>query len=345
MKKILCGGEAFPVDLANQLIHTPAQIWNLYGPTETTIWSTRFELSSDRDYDVSIPIGEPLNNTSLVLQDKFGNLLPYGLAGELFIGGKGLANGYLNRPALTAEKFVPDGYSSEPGARLYATGDLAKYDDRENLVCLGRLDQQVKLRGFRIELGEIEAVIQKHNSVKQAVVQVFEISASDTRLAAFVTFEHPAEAALQTLENWLQTQLPGYMVPTEWVVLEAFPLTPNGKLDKKALPKPDRRQHLDYQPPKTETEQVLERMMSEVLNLDQVSREDDFFNLGGHSLLATRLVTRIKQYYDINFPASTLFEKPTIAQLGQHIDNLLWSTHQHDTQQSPLNDDEEEFKL
>jgi acyl-CoA synthetase (AMP-forming)/AMP-acid ligase II/acyl carrier protein len=345
LKKILCGGEAFPVDLANQLIHTPAQIWNLYGPTETTIWSTRFELSSDRDYDVSIPIGEPLNNTSLVLQDKFGNLLPYGLAGELFIGGKGLANGYLNRPALTAEKFVPDGYSSEPGARLYATGDLAKYDDRENLVCLGRLDQQVKLRGFRIELGEIEAVIQKHNSVKQAVVQVFEISASDTRLAAFVTFENPAEASLQTLENWLQTQLPGYMVPTEWVVLEAFPLTPNGKLDKKALPKPDRRQHLDYQPPKTETEQVLERMMSEVLNLDQVSREDDFFNLGGHSLLATRLVTRIKQHYDINFPASTLFEKPTIAQLGQHIDNLLWSTHQHDTQQSPLNDDEEEFKL
>ena len=345
LKKILCGGEAFPVDLANQLIHTPAQIWNLYGPTETTIWSTRFELSSDRDYDVSIPIGEPLNNTSLVLQDKFGNLLPYGLAGELFIGGKGLANGYLNRPALTAEKFVPDGYSSEPGARLYATGDLAKYDDRENLVCLGRLDQQVKLRGFRIELGEIEAVIQKHNSVKQAVVQVFEISASDTRLAAFVTFEHPAEAALQTLENWLQTQLPGYMVPTEWVVLEAFPLTPNGKLDKKALPKPDRRQQLDFQPPKTETEQVLERMMSEVLNLDQVSREDDFFNLGGHSLLATRLVTRIKQHYDINFPASTLFEKPTIAQLGQHIDNLLWSTHQHDTQQSPLNDDEEEFKL
>ena len=135
------------------------------------------------------------------------------------------------------------------------------------------------------------------------------------------------------------------MVPTEWVVLEAFPLTPNGKLDKKALPKPDRRQQLDYQPPTTETERVIERMMSEVLNLDQVSREDDFFNLGGHSLLATRLVTRIKQHYDINFPASTLFEKPTVAQLGQHIDNLLWSTHQHDKQQQPLNDDEEEFKL
>ncbi len=345
LRKILCGGEAFPVDLANQLRRTPAQLWNLYGPTETTIWSTRFELSSDREYEVSIPIGEPLSNTTLVLQDKFGNLLPYGLAGELFIGGKGLANGYLNRPALTAEKFVPDGYSAEPGARLYATGDLAKYDDSENLVCLGRLDQQVKLRGFRIELGEIEAVIQKHDSVKQAVVQVFEISASDTRLAAFVTFERPAEAALEPLESWLQTQLPAYMVPTEWVVLEAFPLTPNGKLDKKALPKPDRRQQLDYQPPTTETEQVLERMMSGVLNLDQVSREDDFFHLGGHSLLATRLVTRIKQHYDIHFPASTLFEKPTIAQLGQHIDNLLWSTQEHDMQQSPLNDDEEEFKL
>ncbi|MEI8399415.1 MAG: amino acid adenylation domain-containing protein [Alcaligenaceae bacterium] len=345
LKKILCGGEAFPVDLANQLINTSAEVWNLYGPTETTIWSTRFALSSSCAYDVSIPIGEPLNNTTLVLQDKYGNLLPHGIAGELFIGGKGLANGYLNRPALTAEKFVPDGYGTQPGARLYATGDLAKYDENENLVCLGRLDQQVKLRGFRIELGEIEAVIQKHESVKQAVVQVIEISTSDTRLAAFVTFEQPAETAVQTLENWLQTQLPGYMVPTEWVVLDAFPLTPNGKLDKKALPKPNRQQQLNYQPATTQTEQLLEQMMAEVLNLEQVSREADFFNLGGHSLLATRLVTRIKQHYAINFPASTLFEKPTIAQLGQHIDNLLWSTQQHDLQQAPLNDDEEEFKL
>ena len=345
LKKILCGGEAFPVDLANQLVNTSAEVWNLYGPTETTIWSTRFALSPNCAYDVSIPIGEPLNNTTLVLQDKYGNLLPHGIAGELFIGGKGLANGYLNRPALTAEKFVPDGYGNQPGARLYATGDLAKYDENENLVCLGRLDQQVKLRGFRIELGEIEAVIQKHASVKQAVVQVVEISTSDTRLAAFVVFEQPADKAVQDLENWLQTQLPGYMVPTEWVVLEAFPLTPNGKLDKKALPKPNRQQQLDYQPAITQTEQLLETMMSEVLNLDQVSREADFFNLGGHSLLATRLVTRIKQHYSINFPASTLFEKPTIAQLGQHIDNLLWSAQQHDPQQSPLNDDEEEFKL
>jgi acyl carrier protein len=135
------------------------------------------------------------------------------------------------------------------------------------------------------------------------------------------------------------------MVPTEWVVLDVFPLTPNGKLDKKALPKPDRQQQRDYQPAASETEEILERMMSEVLNLERVGREDDFFNLGGHSLLATRLVTRIKQHYEINFPASTLFEKPTVAQLGQHIDNLLWSMHQRDGQQSPLNDDEEEFKL
>lgn len=345
LKKILCGGEAFPVDLANQLVNTSAEVWNLYGPTETTIWSTRFALSPNCAYDVSIPIGEPLNNTTLVLQDKYGNLLPHGIAGELFIGGKGLANGYLNRPALTAEKFVPDGYGDQPGARLYATGDLAKYDENENLVCLGRLDQQVKLRGFRIELGEIEAVIQRHESVKQAVVQVVEISTSDTRLAAFVAFERPADDAVQSLETWLQTQLPGYMVPTEWVVLEAFPLTPNGKLDKKALPKPNRPQQLNYHPAITQTEQLLEQLMSEVLNLDQVSREADFFNLGGHSLLATRLVTRIKQHYLINFPASTLFEKPTIVQLGQHIDNLLWSAQRHDPQQSPLNDDEEEFKL
>lgn len=345
LKKILCGGEVFPVDLANQLVNTSAEVWNLYGPTETTIWSTRFLLSPNCAYDVSIPIGEPLNNTTLVLQDQYGNLLPHGIAGELFIGGKGLANGYLNRPALTAEKFVPDGFGDQPGARLYATGDLAKYDERENLVCLGRLDQQVKLRGFRIELGEIEAVIQKHESVKQAVVQVVEISSSDSRLAAFVTFEQTANMAVQRLENWLQTQLPGYMVPTEWVVLDAFPLTPNGKLDKKALPKPNRPQQLNYQPATTETEQLLEKMMSEILNLERVSREDDFFNLGGHSLLATRLVTRIKQHYAINFPASTVFEKPTIAQLGQHIDNLLWSTQQQALQQSPLNDDEEEFKL
>jgi acyl carrier protein len=188
-------------------------------------------------------------------------------------------------------------------------------------------------------------VIQKHASVKQAVVQVIEVSTSDTRLAAFVTFEQPADTAVPRLESWLQTQLPAYMVPTEWVVLDAFPLTPNGKLDKKALPKPNRPHQLNYQAAATETEQLLEKMMSEILNLERVSREDDFFNLGGHSLLATRLVTRIKQHYSINFPASTVFEKPTIAQLGQHIDNLLWSAQEHASQQSPLNDDEEEFKL
>jgi amino acid adenylation domain-containing protein len=345
LKKILCGGEAFPVDLANQLRQSPAEVWNLYGPTETTIWSTRFVLNSEREYAMTIPIGESLNNTTLVLQDKFGNLLPNGIAGELYIGGKGLANGYLNRPALTAEKFTPDAYSDEPGARLYATGDLAKFDKNDDLVCLGRLDQQVKMRGFRIELGEIEAVIQQHNLVKQTVVQVIEISPNDTRLAAYVTFESGTEAGLPLLESWLKSRLPAYMVPTEWVVLDAFPLTPNGKLDKKALPKPNRNQHLDYQPAINETERVLEQLMSEILNIERISRDADFFNLGGHSLLATRLVARIKQHYEINFPTSTLFEKPTIAELGQHIDNLLWSTQPSTLQSPPLNDDEEEFKL
>jgi acyl-CoA synthetase (AMP-forming)/AMP-acid ligase II/acyl carrier protein len=345
LKQVWCGGEAFPIDLANLLVKTPAKIWNLYGPTETTIWSTQFHLASNIETSVSVPIGKPISNTSIILQDRYGNLLPKGIAGELFIGGLGLANGYLNRPALTAEKFIPDAFGQIGGARLYSTGDIAKYSIDDNLICLGRSDQQIKLRGFRIEPGEIEMTIQKHVSVKQAVVQVIEFSESDQRLATFVIAKDKSTFDLELIKNWLRTQLPPHMLPTEWIVLDSFPLTPNGKLDKKALPRPTSIRTIQYSPPQTPTERTLQSLMAEVLNLVQISRDADFFDLGGHSLLATRLAARLKQHFELNIPLLVIFEKATIAQLGQHIDNLVWGTQQSTAATLPLSDDEEEFKL
>jgi amino acid adenylation domain-containing protein/non-ribosomal peptide synthase protein (TIGR01720 family) len=345
LNQIWCGGEAFPIDLANQLMKTPATVWNLYGPTETTIWSARYSLPKHIKLSSSVPIGKPIGNTNILIRDALGNLLPKGVAGELYIGGNGLANGYLNRPSLTAEKFVPDPFSHKGGERLYATGDVARYEDSDNLVCLGRIDHQIKLRGFRIEPGEIEASIQNHSSIKQAVIKVIEFGKDDQRLVAYITAEDAKTFSLAKVEDWLHTQLPLHMLPSEWVVLDSFPLTPNGKLDKAALPHPERNAAIAYIAPVSETEIGIERLMAEVLNLEQVSVNADFFDLGGHSLLATKLMSRIQQKFNLSIPLPVLFEKSTIKQLSEYIDNLLWSTQSNRNESLPLDDDEEEFKL
>lgn len=345
LKQIWCGGEPFPLDLVSRFEITKASVWNLYGPTETTIWSTRFKLFETKESEKQIPIGQPISNTQVLLLDSLGNLLPKAVAGQLFIGGKGLANGYLNRPGLTAEKFTPNPFGVEKGSRIYATGDIARYRIDNHLICLGRIDQQIKLRGFRIEPGEIEATIQHYSGIRQVILQVLEFAKDDQRLVAYLLIDNASDFILDDLLSWTRTQLPQHMIPSEWIVLDSLPLTPNGKLDKKALPHPTHQTSSDYIPPATATEQTLEKFMAEVLSLNQVSVVDDFFNLGGHSLLATKLAARIQDHFQLNIPLPILFEKSNIRHLGEYIDNLTWTSSENSQNATPLNDEEEHFTL
>jgi acyl carrier protein len=210
---------------------------------------------------------------------------------------------------------------------------------------MGRIDQQIKLRGFRIELGEIEACLQNYEQIKQVVVQVVELAKDDQRLVAYLSVHNDASFEVGHVQNWLRNQLPQHLIPSEWMVLDNFPLTPNGKLDKKSLPHPTRPTNIDYIGPASPTEEILEKLMSEVLNLKQVSSIADFFDLGGHSLLATKLAARIKQQFDLNISLPILFERANIKQLGEYIDNLQWTSQNNSEVSSPLNDEEEEFKL
>ena len=231
----LCGGEGLPRELANQLLERTAALWNMYGPTETTIWSSVQRITPD---DAEITVGRPIANTEFYILDKNLQLLPVGVPGELFIGGDGLARGYRNRTELTAKQFIPHPFSQEPGARLYRTGDLARYLEDGRVVHLGRLDNQVKLRGFRIELGEIEAILDQHHAVQKSVVvaSVAEGGAQDNFLAAYIVAEPGTEPKVGELRRFLQEKLPDYMVPSAFVQMDTLPLTPNGKVDRRALP-------------------------------------------------------------------------------------------------------------
>jgi acyl-CoA synthetase (AMP-forming)/AMP-acid ligase II/acyl carrier protein len=322
--KVLCGGEAFPQELAAQLLPLCSSLWNLYGPTETTIWSAIFPVDKCQGLT---PIGRPIANTQIYLLDSYLKPVPIGVAGELYIGGDGLARGYLNRPDLTAEKFIPNPFSDEPGARLYRSGDLGRYLPEGNIEFLGRVDHQVKVRGFRIELGEIESVLGRHSGVREAVVVAREddeekLKPADKRLVAYVVFrqEHPLTA--HELRSFLKQKLPEYMVPSAFVFLERLPLTPNGKVDRRALPAPDgSRPELEsgYVAPQTPVEEALTKIWEEVLKLERVGIHDNFFDLGGHSLVATQVMSRVRAALRVELPLRTLFERPTIAELSSVI--------------------------
>jgi amino acid adenylation domain-containing protein len=334
--KILCGGEALPSDLAQQLLATGAAIWNMYGPTETTIWSTVFEVGATQLSQTSIPIGRPIANTQIYLLDSHLQPVPIGVPGELHIGGDGLARGYLNRPELTAQKFIRNPFSQEQGSRLYKTGDLARYLPDGNIDYIGRIDNQVKIRGFRIELGEIEAVLGQHPSVLQAVVIAREDVPGDKRLVAYVVVkpEH-IPPSLSELRRFLKEQLPDYMVPTAFVFLDTLPLTPNGKIDRRALPAPDTSDFIsdnNFVAPRNSTEEVLAAIWAQVLGLERVGIHDNFFELGGHSLLATQVISRIRQALGVEIPIQLLFETPTIADLATAItQNQNQGTEEHQT--------------
>jgi amino acid adenylation domain-containing protein len=316
--RILCGGEALARELANQLLAKCGSLWNMYGPTETTIWSALHHIQSASG---PVAIGRPMANTQMFILDRNLHPVPLGASGELYIGGDGLARGYLGRPALTAEKFLPNPFSTAATERLYRTGDLARYLPDGNIECLGRADDQVKVRGFRIELGEIEAVIDQHPSVRQSVVVVREDVPGDKRLVAYIVSAAGNDASDHELRLHLKEKLPDYMMPSAYMTLAALPLTPNGKVNRRALPAPDfsLKKKDTFVAPRTHTESLLAEIWAEVLQLGSVGAQDNFFELGGHSLLATQVMSRVSQIFGVQLPLRALFESPTLAELCERI--------------------------
>ncbi|WP_414445213.1 amino acid adenylation domain-containing protein [Burkholderia sp. 22PA0106] len=318
---VLSGGEALPCDLAESLLRAVPSLVNLYGPTETTIWSTLSRLAHSEE-GTRIDIGRPIANTQVHVLDDALELVPVGVAGELFIAGDGVARGYRSRPDLTAERFVPNPYGA-PGSRMYRTGDRVRRLATGELAYLGRIDQQVKLRGFRIELGEIEATLRGQPEVRDAAVTIREDQPGQKRLVAYVVAAHGQEPAnVQALRQALSRRLPEYMIPSQLVWLDALPLTPNGKLDRRALPTPDAPQSgTDYVAPRTETEQTLSTIWSDILKIDRVGLHDNFFDLGGHSLLAVQLASSIRSRLGVEVPLPELFAHPTLGQFAQAVEH------------------------
>ncbi|HIK07101.1 MAG TPA: amino acid adenylation domain-containing protein [Trichormus sp. M33_DOE_039] len=316
--KILCGGEALDKSLAQQLLSSGQEVWNLYGPTETTIWSAAQKLSHDQP----VSIGRPIANTQFYILDQHLQPVPIGVPGELYIGGAGVARGYLNRPELTAERFISKlstvNCQLSTVSTLYKTGDRARYLPDGTIEYLGRLDNQVKIRGFRIELGEIEAVLSRHPEVQAAIVVVTEDTTDDKRLVAYIVSENPE---ITDLRQFLAKHLPDYMIPSQFITLDALPLTPNGKVDRRALPKPQFKTSLEIIAPRTPTEELLLNIWQSVLNLNSVGITDNFFTLGGHSLLVIRLVSQIQQAFGVDISLRQVFEKPTIAELATLINS------------------------
>jgi amino acid adenylation domain-containing protein len=329
--KMLCGGEAMSRNLAGALLEHGGTLWNMYGPTETTIWSTIHQVT---DAEGSIPIGRPIDNTQVYLLDAQLQLVPVGVPGEVYIGGNGLARGYRHRADLTSERFIPDPFTGINDARLYRTGDAARYRVDGTIEYIGRLDTQVKVRGFRIELEEVETVLSQHAAISQAAVIVREDIPGDQRITAYLTVKGNTPES-NSLRTYMQTRLPAYMIPAAFVVLPTFPLTPNGKVNRSALPAPEGElsDASTFVAPRTPVEAAIAEIWASVLSIEQVGVEDNFFELGGHSLLATQMMARIRDAFQVDVPLRTLFEAPTVAEFTRTIVNL----QEHaPAQQTPL---------
>lgn len=314
--KALCGGESLPADVASRLLERCASLWNMYGPTETTVWSTCARVG-----DASrLSIGQPIDNTQVWILDADRQPCPIGVPGEIGIGGAGVTLGYLDRPELTADRFIADTFGGDADARLYRTGDRGRWRSDGSLEHLGRLDFQVKLRGFRIELGEIEATLAAHPAVAEAIALVREDRPGDQRLVAYLRLKPAMSVDDAALRKHLRASLPDYMVPQHFVTLAAIPLLPNGKIDRKALPAP----HAPAPAagpvaPRNELEQRIATAMEEALALPGIGVHDDFFALGGHSLLAAQLTARLNRDFGANLSLRALFDAPTVAALAETI--------------------------
>jgi amino acid adenylation domain-containing protein len=321
LKLWFVGGEMLPPELWERFReHMPqSRLIHLYGASEVAADTTWYDTGLLYKHLVKVPIGRPITNTQIYVLDRHLQPVPVGIPGELHVGGIGLARGYLNRPELTAEKFIPHPFSNEPGARLYQTGDLARYLPDGNIEFLGRLDHQVKIRGFRIELGEIEMVLRQHPAVRDTVVVTWEDASEEKRLVAYVVPHQGQILTISTLRSFLKEKLPAPMVPGAFVLLAALPLTPNGKADRRALPPPDQvRRELenDFVAPRGTFEHQLTTIWEKILDVRPIGVRDNFFELGGHSLLAVRLVAHIEKVVGTPLPVALLFQAPTIAQLA-----------------------------
>jgi amino acid adenylation domain-containing protein len=320
LRRLFCGGEALTIELRDRFFAcVDAELTNLYGPTETCIESIVWRCDRHRSGS-TVPIGRPIDNTCVYLVEDSGRPTPIGVPGEVHIAGVGVGRGYMNRPDLTAERFIPRQVPGDTGARVYRTGDLACYQPDGTIEFLGRRDHQAKLRGFRIELGEIEALLNHHPQLKAAVVVVREDTQGDQRLVAYVV-PHETSPDATVLRSYLKTSLPEYMVPAAFVTLDALPLTPNGKVDRRALPVPDRHAiESSYVAPRSPVEEILAGVWASVLGVRQVGAHSDFFELGGHSLLATQVGSRLRTLFGLDLPLRTLFEHPTVAALATAIE-------------------------
>ena len=317
--KMLCGGEGLPRDLATQLLEKGGELWNMYGPTETTIWSA---VSRIQPAPALVGIGDPVDRTQLHILDPNLQPVPSGFPGELHIGGHGLARGYRNRAKLTEEKFIPDPFSGEPGARLYKTGDVARLRGGQ-IEIQGRMDHQVKIRGYRIELGEIEARLREFPGLRECVVTAREIAPGRKQLVVYFTTESGAQASdfITSLRLMLQSKLPDYMVPSFFEPLASFPVTPNGKIDRKALPAPHVAQataERPYIPPRGEVETKLAEIWQRILGCSRVGRDDDIFEIGGDSLLIFRIAAHANEA-SLPLTVRQFFEYRTIAELATHV--------------------------
>ena len=344
LREIITAGEQLQVTppimaLFDKLEH--CHLINQYGPSESHV-VTAFTLTGPPHTWSPLPsVGRPINNTEIFLLDRYLNPVALGAHGEIYIGGDSLARGYLNRPDLTAERFIPSPIASEPGARLYKTGDLARYRPDGNIEFLGRIDDQVKIRGYRIELGEIETALVQHPAVETAVAAAREDEPGDRRLVAYIVALSGHDPSIGELRSFLQQRLPEYMIPSAFVALESLPLLPNGKLDRKALPAPDAsRADLDqpFAGPRTPVEESLCKIWADVLKRDEVGIHDNFFELGGHSLLATRVMSRVRQSFQIEMALRTLFEHPSVAGLAGEISRNRTTTSAQRELMNLLND-------
>jgi surfactin family lipopeptide synthetase A len=323
--KILCGGESLPKDLLQELLPRSHGVWNMYGPTETTVWSSCYHLTNA---DQPILIGRPIANTRIYVLDRLMQHCPIGVPGELYIGGHGVSRGYLNRPELTEKQFIPNPFRSDQGARLYKTGDLARFRPDGNLEYLGRIDTQVKVRGFRIELTEIESVLSGHPSVGKCVVTVHEDSPGDARLFAYIVRKGGTRVDVTSIKSHLRIKLPDYMVPQNFIELEQLPLTPAGKVDRKNLPAIDLSnvaKTKSYVAPRDPLEIQLTELWEKILGTNPISVTDNFFDLGGHSLLGVRLFSGIEKMIGEKLPLALLYHAPTIEQLSKSLKEKNWS--------------------
>ena len=315
---MFCGGEALTHDLQQRLHERlESTLVNLYGPTEAAVETVVWQCSKTDERQV-VPIGRPITNTQTYLLDGRLQPVPVGVAAELHIGGDALGRGYFNRADLTADRFIPNPFSDKAGARLYRTGDICRHLADGAIDYLGRSDHQVKLRGFRIELGEIESTLSQFDSVESCLVVVSEDSSGEQRLVAYFVAKDENKIGVDELRNYLRERLPPYMIPNAFVRMTGFPLLSNGKVDRKALPEPD----IDslgineYVVPETPVEIKVAEIWSEVLGVERIGRNDNFFDLGGHSLLATRMMARLNDVYGKIVSLQTVFEKPTLSQFA-----------------------------